>query len=148
MSRGFYVNFSVPGLDQELSKLKTYDGKSTLGVENAIAGSTKNIAKGTRQRMQVRTGRTKKSVKDKFDKRKMTGIVRVRSPVAHLLEFGAGAAIARPTKKKAMTIDEFGLRRYATEAHIPKREAHPSIGPAFESEKGNLLKNVREAIKP
>lgn len=146
--RGFYINFKVPELQEELAKMNAYDGAAADRVENVISDSTKSIGQGTRRRMRVRSGGTKKSIRSNFDRRKLTGTVRVRKPHAHILEFGAKAAVVRPEKKKALVIDEFGLRNYATEAHIPRRAAYPSLGPSFEDEKPNLIRGVKKAVRP
>ncbi|HBR33188.1 MAG TPA: hypothetical protein DD734_01030, partial [Firmicutes bacterium] len=104
MSRGFRVYFDVPELEQTLGQLKAYDGKTALKVEEAVSASTKNIAKGARQRVPVRSGKLKKSIRSRFDKRAVTGYVQARQPHAHLVEFGAKGATVGPDSKKALKI--------------------------------------------
>ena len=146
--RGFYVDFKVPELEQELAKIGAYDTKTAARVEEAISTSTKNVAVGAKRRVAVRTGKLKKSIRASFNQKTMTGIVAAKAPYAHLIEFGAKPRTVKPNKQKALAIDEFGLRRYAKEARIPARVERPYLRPAFEEEKPNLIKNVKDAVNP
>lgn len=145
--RGFYVNFKVPELQEAINNIGKYDGKTAQKVETAVNDSTKNISKGSKRRVPGRSN-LKKKIGSRFDKRTITGTVAARTPYAHLVEFGAGAATVTPgTGKKALTIDEFGNRNYASKANIPIRRPRPYLRPAFEEEKPNLIKNVTKAVQ-
>ena len=153
MSRGFRVYFDVPELEQTLGQLKAYDGKAALKVEEAVSTSTKNIAKGARQRVPVRSGKLKKSIRSRFDKRAVTGYVQARQPHAHLVEFGAKGATVEPKSKKALKIPwsggmGVGGTYFAASAKIPARKERPFMRPAFEDEKPELIKALKEAVKP
>ena len=152
MARGFRVNFSVPELGQALSQISAYDGKAALGIENAVQNSTKAIGAGMRRRVSVKTGKLKKRIKTRFGRNKfgrgaVHGEAAAVTPYAHLVEFGARATVARPKAKKAMAIDAFGYRRFATVANIPARRERPFARPAFEDEKPNLIRAISEAVK-
>lgn len=144
----FYVNFRVPELQETLNQLSAYDSKTSRKIENVVSKSTKAIGQGIKRRMPVASGYTKKHVYTRFNVKKITGEAVIKSPVAHLLEFGAKASVEVPDKKKAMTVDEFGIRRYAKKVHIPARSPHPTARPAFEDEKPNLIKGLKEAVQP
>ena len=146
-NKGFYVSFKVPELQQALDQIGAYDGKSRMGIEAAVRASTKAIDVGSKRRVRVATGRLKKKIGWRFNTKTVTGTVAARSPHAHLLEFGAKAAIEVPDTKKAMAIDAFGYRRFAKKAHIPVRAAHPFMRPSFEDEKPNLIRAVAEVVK-
>ena len=148
MSRGFRVNMSVPEIGKTLDQLSVYDGKARLRVEQTIQQSTKAIGAGAKQRVPVRSGKLKKKIGTRFEKRGATGVVAAKTPYAHLVEFGAKAAVVKPVNKKAMRIDANGIRRFATEVSIPARAERPFLRPAFENEKPTLIRNLAEAVKP
>ena len=147
MSRPFRVNFSVPELKTALDNISKYNGKTAARIENAVANSTKAIGKGARQRVPVDSGGLKKSIRTRFDKKTITGTVRARKPHAHLVEFGAGPAVVKPKRKQALTIDEFGTRRYAKKARIPARAPRPFMRPAYEQEKPHLISEITKAVR-
>jgi len=144
MAGGFRVNFSVPELSDAISSLSAFDGKSAAKVEDAISSSTKAIAKGAKNRVPVRTGALKKKISSRFDKGSLTGYVSAKTPYAHLVEFGAKAASIKPVTKKALLFKG----GYSAKANIPARAARPYMRPSFEEEKPNLIRNVKEAVKP
>lgn len=153
MSRGFRINFSVPELSKTLSQISAYDGKTAIKIENAVRGSTKNICSGAKKRVPVRTGALKKSISSQFDQRTVTGYVAARKPHAHLVEFGARAAKTVPDTKKALKIPWLGGMGvggtyFAKSANIPARRERPYMRPAFEDEKPNLIRKIKEAVKP
>lgn len=144
---GFRINFSVPELSQTLNQISAYDGKTAMKIENVVQKSTHNIRDGAKQRVPVRSGDLKKSISARFDSRTITGYVAARKPYAHLVEFGAKGGTVKPKIKKALTVpgSETG---FATRAKIPQRREHPFMRPAFENEKANLIKGLKEAVKP
>lgn len=129
MSRGFHVNFSCPELQGVLQNIERYNTRQAVKVEQAVSTSTKNIAKGARQRVPIRTGDLKKSVRSNFDIRKIQGTVRAKEFYAHMIEFGT----------KPHNIGN---------GHHPGTTARPFLRPAYEDEKPNLIKNVKDAVKP
>ena len=149
----FNVYMDVPELQKTLDQIKAFDGKSRLKIEEAVSTSTKNIAKGARQRVPVRSGKLKKSIRSRFDKRAVTGYVQARQPHAHLVEFGAKGATVEPKSKKALKIPwsggmGVGGTYFAASAKIPARKERPFMRPAFEDEKPELIKALKEAVKP
>ena len=148
MARGFRVFFDAPELNNVLNNMGRYNTRTAVKIEKVISNSTKNIAQGVRRRVPVRSGKTKKAVRTRFDTKKVQGTVAIKKPHAHLIEFGAKATVEKPDRKKAMAIDQFGIRRYAKKVNIPARAAHPSMRPAYEDEKPMLLKELREAVQP
>jgi HK97 gp10 family phage protein len=119
---GFYVSFKVPELNEALSKLSAYDGKTAQKIEKAVSDSTKAISKGASRRVPIRTGDLKKNVTSRFDKNRVVGTVAAREPYAHLVEFGH-------------------------KGPAPAGE-HPFLRPAFEEERPNLVRNITQAVKP
>lgn len=143
---------SVPELGQALNQINAFDGKSALGIENAVQDSTKAIGAGMRRRAPVASGKLKKKIRTRFNRSKfgrglIQGEAAAVTPYAHLVEFGAKATVVRPKTKKALAIDAFGYRRYATKANIPTRRERPFARPAFEDEKPNLIRAISEAVK-
>lgn len=146
--RGFYVNFRVPEIHQAIAQIGAYNGKARRKIENAVSQSTKAIKKGALRRIHNHSGYTKKHTVSSFNKNKIEGAIRAKSPHAHLAEFGHKGGIAKPRSKKAMVIDEFGLRRYAKSARIPAVKERPFMRPAYEDEKPHLLSELKEAVQP
>jgi len=142
--RGFGVTFSVPEIKDAVAKIGTYDTKTAAKVEQAIANSTGAIAKGAKSRVPVKTGKLKKKISSQFDRGTLTGRVAAKTSYAHLVEFGAKAASVKPVQKKALLFKG----GYSAKANVPARTEHPYMRPSFEQEKPNLIRNVKEAVKP
>jgi HK97 gp10 family phage protein len=160
--RDFQIWFSVPEIGEALDKISAYDGKSALRIENAVRESTKNIKNGAKQRVPVRTGRLQKTITSGFNARNIQGYVRAGSynggwgggaPYAHLVEFGARAAVVKPKNAKALKIgrpgaEAAGLKEFSGQVKISKRNEQPFMRPAVEDEKPDLIKNLKEAVQP
>jgi phage gpG-like protein len=151
--RGFRVNFSVPELNQAVKQISAYDSRTAQRVENQVQKSTKNIGNGARQRVPVRSGDLKKSISTRFDSRSITGYIAAKKPYAHLVEFGHKGGTARPDTKKALKIPwaggmGVGGENFAASADIPSVRERPYMRPAFENEKPNLIRGIKEAVKP
>lgn len=127
MARGFYVNFNTPEIKNVLGNLAKYDAKTALKIEDAVRNSTKAISQGAKQRVPVRTGNLKKSIRYSFNTYKCEGTVKAKEFYAHLAEFGAKAVPDRD---------------------IPERKENPYMRPAFENEKTSLIRNLTDAVKP
>lgn len=127
MSRGFNVHFDCPELRNVLRNIDRYNARTAVNIENAVSASTKNIAKGCRQRVPKRTGDLKKSIRSSFDIRKIQGTVRAKEFYAHFVEFGAKAVPAK---------------------NIPQRNERPYMRPSYEEEKPNLIRGITEAVRP
>lgn len=125
MGRGFRVNFSVPELQTATQNLSAYDGRIAGKIEDAVSTATKNISTGARQRVPVRSGDLKKSIRSRFDKKSITGYVSAKQYYAHMIEFGVKAC---PSK------------------NIPARPAKPYMKPSFEAEKPKLINDIKQAV--
>lgn len=147
MSRGFVISAKVPELSKTLSQISAYDGKTLLKIENAVESSGKAIAAGERRRIPVSSGKTKKRIRTRFSRKTITSIIATKSSIAHLLEFGTKAHIILPKKKKVMAIDTMGYRSFRKRVAHPGSRARPFARPAFEDEKPNLIRKLRNAVK-
>ena len=98
--------FTVKVPEGELSKairqISAWDGKTRLRVEAALKRGTQAVYREARQRVPVRTGKLKKSIKTRFSTVKLEGQVYSHVPYAHLVEFGSRAHTVKPKKKKAL----------------------------------------------
>lgn len=150
--KGFYINVSAPELETEIKKVGAYDGKTRLKIEEAFRESLKNIKNGAQRRVPKRTGELRKSITYGFRRKDMSGYVAARKPYAHLVEFGAKGASAKPKNKKALTVPWAGTGtggiNLSASADIPARRERPYMRPAYEDEKPELLKSIKEAVKP
>lgn len=143
----FYAKVTSNDLTKALSDISAWDGRTRLAVENVLQDSTKNIARSAKQKAAVRSGKLKKSIKTGFDRRKPEGLIKAKTPYAHIVEFGAKAHIVKAKNKKALTIFAGGeelLRKYAK---IPARKGRPFIKPAFEQEEPKLISNMKKVLK-
>ncbi|GEM_PF-5573255 len=120
--RGFYVNFKVPELEAAVKNIGKYDAKTALKIENQIQESTRNIRRGVLRRIHDVTGYLRKHTTSNFNRLKLEGVVREKAPHAHLVEFGHKGPAPAPE--------------------------HPTMRPAFEEERPNLIRGLEEAIKP
>lgn len=140
----FTVNLGINDLQRTLGAFHTYDAKTQEKLRSTVQTSTSAIMLGAKRRARVRSGRLVKNISMTYDGAKNIGIVRAKSPHAHLVEYGARAAKVRPEQKKALTIGD----GFAASANIPARKACPFMRPAFEDEKPNLIRSAEAATKP
>ena len=120
--RGFYINFKVPELQQAVKNISKYDAKTAVKIEDQIQKSTRNIRQGVLRRIHDVTGYLRKHTASSFNRRNLEGAVREKAPHAHLVEFGHGGPFPAPE--------------------------HPTMRPAFEEERPELIKGLAEAVKP
>lgn len=56
----FYAKVTSNDLTKALSDISAWDGKTRLAIENVLQDSTKNIARGAKQKAAQRSGKLKK----------------------------------------------------------------------------------------
>lgn len=78
----FLAKVTSSDLTKAMSSISAWDGKTRLAIENALQDSTKNIARGAKQKVAQRSGKLKKSIKTGFDRRKPEGLVKAKTPYA------------------------------------------------------------------
>jgi HK97 gp10 family phage protein len=140
----FVVNLGINDLQRILGAFRTYDEQTQERLRSTVQSSTSAIMLGAKRRARVKTGSLVRNITMTYDGAKNAGVVRAKSPHAHLVEYGARAALVRPVKKKALAIGE----NVVASAKVPARAAHPYMRPAFEDEKPNLLRATQAAVKP
>ena len=95
--------FTVKVPEGELSKairqISAWDGKTRLRVEAALKRGTNAVYREARQRVPIRSGKLKKSIRQRFSTVKLEGQVFSNQPYAHLVEFGSRAHTVKPRKK-------------------------------------------------
>ena len=140
----FTVNLGIKDLERKLAEINNYGTQAQAKIHSAVQTSTTNIMLGAKRRVPVKSGELVKNITMKYDGAKNIGVVKAKSPHAHLIEYGVKAVHETPSTKKALKIGD----RFAASANIPARKEHPFMRPAFEDEKPNLIKNIEAAIKP
>ncbi|MDR3565580.1 MAG: HK97 gp10 family phage protein [Negativicutes bacterium] len=140
----FTINLGIGDLQRSLGAFQTYDAQTQARLQSTVQSSTSAIMLGAKRRARVRSGQLVKNITMSYDGVKNVGIVRAKSPHAHLVEYGARAATERPKNKKALTVGD----GFAASANIPARQAYPFMRPAFEDEKPNLVRGTETAVKP
>ncbi len=139
----FVVNLGINDLQRTLGAFKTYDAQTQERLRSTVQSSTSAIMLGAKRRARVKSGGLVRNITMTYDGAQNTGTVRAKSPHAHLVEYGARAALVRPVKKKALAIGE----NLVASAKVPARTAHPYMRPAFEDEKPDLLRATQAAVK-
>lgn len=124
--RGFYVNFSTPGLKTVLNNFNKYDTTTQDKIRGVVRSSTQRVLQGTLRRMPKQTGKMASKTTMDFDAGKCTGTVRVKSSTAHLVEWGH----AGPTPGSKRTPE------------------HPFIRPSYEEVKPSIVSGIESAVKP
>lgn len=147
MAYTFYAKVDRSELSRCMRQLGAFDGRARLKVEKAIHSGTKAVGRDARQKVPRRTGKLRKSIRTSFKSRTITGTVKAMAPHAHLIELGAKRAIARPKKKKALRIQQFGLNRFAMRAKIPARQARPFMKPAYDANEQRIIEDVKKAVQ-
>jgi hypothetical protein len=120
--KGFYIDFKVPELQRAINNLSRYDGKTAMKIEEQIRVSTLAIKRGALRRIHDVTGYLRKHTVSSFSRNKLEGAVREKAPHAHLVEFGHKGPSPAPE--------------------------HPTLRPAFEDERPNLVRGLEQAVKP
>lgn len=142
----FKVQVERSEMTQLMKNIKAWDGKKRMAVENSLKAGTRDIQKQAKIRVPVRTGKLKKTVKQRFSAAKMTGEVYSNLPYAHLVEFGFKAHTVRPKKKKAMKVSQMGGDFFTKKAEIPKQNARPFLKPAYEYEEHHIINSIKKAL--
>lgn len=130
-----------------LRKLDAYDQKTSDNIRKIVKDSTANVFAGAVQRVPVRTGALKKSIRMRFEDTptNTVGVVYTKEPTAHLVENGAGPVpVLMPVKKKALHPGGSGY--FFTRANIPARKARPFMKPAMDAERPRFEAKIKRAV--
>ena len=142
--------FTVKVPEGELSKairqISAWDGKTRLRVEVVLKNGTNAVAREARQRVPVRSGKLKKSIKTRFSMVKLEGQVYSNVPYAHLVEFGSRAHTVRPKKKKALRFFKGGPV-FTKRSRIPAQAGKPFFKPSYDYVEPQLLRDVKKAVQ-
>lgn len=142
--------FTVKVPEGELSKairqISAWDGKTRLRVEAALKRGTNAVYREARQRVPIRSGKLKKSIRQRFSTVKLEGQVFSNQPYAHLVEFGSRAHTVKPRKKKALRFFRGGPV-FTKRARIPAQSGKPFFKPAYDYVEPQLIRDVKKAIQ-
>ena len=142
--------FTVKVPEGELSKairqISAWDGKTRLRVEAALKRGTNAVYREARLRVPVRSGKLKKSIRQRFSTVKLEGQVFSNQPYAHLVEFGSRAHTVKPRKKKALRFFRGGPV-FTKRARIPAQSGKPFFKPAYDYVEPQLIQEVKKAIR-
>lgn len=142
----FTVKVPEGELSKAIGQISAWDGKSRLRVEGALRRGTSGVAREARQRVPVRTGKLKKSIKTRFSAVKLEGQVYSNVPYAHLVEFGSRAHTVRPKKKKALRFFKGGPV-FTKRSRIPAQAGKPFFKPSYDYVEPQLLRDVKKAVQ-
>ena len=77
----FLAKVTSSDLTKAMSSISAWDGETRLAIENALQDSTKNIARGAKQKVAQRSGKLKKSIKTGFDRRNRKVWLKLKPPM-------------------------------------------------------------------
>lgn len=143
-----HVRPSIPELRAAIDSLKIYDATKRIALENAIEDSVKDMAKVARQKVPVDSGKLKKSIFSKMNRKIFTGYFGAKAHHAHLIERGAKASTTKPKNQKVLAFSTGGAQVFATFANIPARSAQPFVRPAYNEVLPKLIQRIRRAMQP
>lgn len=150
------IPVEVKGLQDAVRALRVYQVAARERVGDAVLVSAKEIRRGARGRVQVRTGEFRRRIGIRMSKDGLSGRVAAWSrsgrphPLSHLLEFGTKAHVIVPSKsKKAMAIggaSAMGPNKFASKVHHPGTAAKPWLFPAWEEERPHYVERLTGAL--
>lgn len=140
----FVVRVDAPDIQGALDKIGAFNGRARKKIEDAVEKSTGNVQAGAQARVARKSGKTKASIKKKFDRNKVVGEVFTKRPTGHLIELGTKPHEIEARRAKALTIKGGFARR----VHHPGTAAKPFMKPAADAEMPKLVRNITEAVKP
>jgi hypothetical protein len=142
--KAFVVSMKIPKVQDAISKIGAFNGRARLRVEKAVRDSTLNIKQGAIERVRVRKGNLRKSIKSSFTASGPSGLVYSKRPTAHLIELGVKPHKISVKEKAALVINGTPIRK---DVLHPGFTAKPFLRPAYENEKPKFIKEVEEAVK-
>lgn len=142
----FNVSVSRAEMSNLMKSISAWDGKKRLAVEEALKSGTKEIQRQAKERTPYRTGKLKRSVKQKYTVGKMQGMVYSNLKYAHLVEFGFKAHTVSPKNKKSMKVTQVGGDYFTKKAELPKQSARPFLKPAYEYEEQHIINSIKKAL--
>ena len=142
--KAFVVSTKIPNVQDAIGRIGAFSGRARLRVEKAVNDSTLNIKQGAIERVRVRKGNLRKSIKSKFRASGPSGLVYSNRPTAHLIELGVKPHKISVKGKKALIINGDFVRKGVSH---PGFAAKPFLRPAYENEKPRFIRNVEEAVK-
>ena len=145
MGNKFIMKVSTSEMSNAIQSINAYDGKSRLGVEKALQDGAKHVASGAMQRVAVRSGKTKRSIKNSFSRQKLESYVKATTHNAHLIELGTKPhSLSKGAKRKIMVINGHPVSGEVTH---PGTRARPFMRPAFEAEAPNITKEILKVVQ-
>lgn len=155
-------------LRKALDSIALYDRKSFKRIEQAVEDGAKAIESGAKRRVPVRSGKLKKSIFSRLDKKEVAGYVGAKAPHAHLVEHGVKEktvdlkdpdTLSKRRQRKGVTVmplkgaapsTKEGVRNtgFATKITIPARAKRPFMTPAFEEERPKIVRSFEQAVQP
>ena len=113
-------------------------------VRKVVKNSAFNIERNAKSSASVKTGHLRRSISTKMGDMEAT-IHTSNLKYAPMVEFGTRPHIIRAKNKKALYWK--GAKHPVKKVNHPGSKAKPYLIPAFESEKDNLIKNLKEVIE-
>jgi hypothetical protein len=142
--KAFVVSTKIPKVQDAINDIGAFDGRARLRIEKAVSDSTLNIKQGAIERVRVRKGSLRKSIKSSFRASGPSGTVYSKRPTAHLIELGVKPHKISARGKTALVINGDFVRKGVSH---PGFTAKPFLRPAYEDEKPRFIRKVEEAVK-
>jgi HK97 gp10 family phage protein len=160
------VRFKVEmeGKSQVLGALRALDFEGKKNVEEVVRLTARNVRRAAKAKAPVKSGRFRRSIGAKFSPDGLTAEVaawrRGRQgphPLSHIFEFGTAPHKIKPKNRKALAFHggaqqgpgaEMGPEQATVRRSVqhPGTPATPFLFPAFEENRADYVRNLREAI--
>lgn len=155
-------------LRKALDAISIYDRKSFQRIEKAIEDGAQAIERGAKRRVPIRSGKLRKSIFSRIDKKGVAGYIGAKAPHAHLVEHGVKektvdlkdpGTLSKRRQRKGVKVMPLkganpstgdGVRNtgFGTKIKIPARAKRPFMTPAFEEERPKIVRSFEQAVQP
>lgn len=139
------IDVDLAGLNKAIQKIKSWETEKAQQVKDAVNESALNVQKGAKRRVRVVTGRLRASITIEPFNGGFGMSVGTNVKYAKPVEFGSRAHVVRAKRKKALFWP--GASHPVKQVNIPAQPARPFLFPAWEEEKPELVKALKEALR-
>lgn len=150
------VDINLKGVNDAINKISKFEHTKRQKVKDTIHESALNIQKGAKRRVRVDTGRLRASIAIQTLNEGLTLQVGTKVKYAPFIEFGTGKFVSIPP---GVNVPEKGRQTPwlypESKGGTPTgkmilthgSQPHPFLFPAWDEEKPNFIKAMKEALK-
>lgn len=147
MAKGFTISIGLSDVAFQATRdIEKYDKEKREAIQGVIQrGTQATLEEALRLAPHGPTGNLKAGITSEFHGgMRASGRVKSTAPHSHLVEFGTGARIVYPVRKKALKFRDGGFARGLISAGV--MEGKPFMRPAAEKTKPQIEKEMEEVM--